>query len=268
MKRVACLIPVYNSAEGLKKSLDSLEGLNSEFDVVVVDDGSEPAIDFDRSRYSFDIQLARLNQNQGIEGALNEGLRLIQQAGYEFIARLDAGDCMVPGRIDKQIEFLDAEPNCGVVGTWVEMVDGDDQPLYRLMHPTTHEGILQKHRFNTGIAHPSVMMRTSLIPQVGLYSSKYKAAEDFDLWLRIQKIAELRNIDECLVRKEISTASISAKQHERQTFSRLRLLCREFAWMEPRSYAGLVHCAASFLFSYSTVAYLRQKWQPRRPSRA
>ncbi len=259
MKRVAFLIPVYNNSEGLRKSLQSLHEQEDLFDVVVVDDGSVPKLRLDKTAYSFDIELLHLAENQGIEAALNEGVRWIDSQGYEFIARLDAGDSVVAGRVEKQLEFLDSEPGCGVVGTWVEMVDADEQFLFELRHPTSHQGIVTKHRTNNALAHPSVMLRTNVLREVGLYSSKYKAAEDFDLWLRIQTNAELRNIGECLVRKELSTASISARRRRRQTLSRMKLLCREFAWSDYRSYAGLAHCACSFLFSYSAVAYCKQR---------
>jgi glycosyltransferase involved in cell wall biosynthesis len=259
MNRVAVLIPVFNNVDGLKKSLQSLNDSAENFDVVVVDDGSTPKLQFDVAEYRFKVVVLCLDKNEGIEGALNAGVRWIDFHGYEFIARLDAGDCVVPGRIEKQIAFMDAEPDCAVVGSWVEIVDANNKRLFELRHPTSHQGIVGKHRFNTALAHPSVMIRTKVLRDVGLYSSEYKAAEDFDLWLRIQEIAELRNIGECLVRKELSAASISARRRRRQTFSRMRLLSREFDWFDWKSYFGMLHCAASFLFSYSAVAYVRQK---------
>ena len=92
MHRVAYLIPVFNDQCGLNKSLQSLAESEGGFDVVVVDDGSTPCIAVEQNEFPFSVRLISLDENQGIEAALNSGAEWIEREGYEFVARLDAGD--------------------------------------------------------------------------------------------------------------------------------------------------------------------------------
>lgn len=56
--------------------------------------------------------------------SLNKGLQLARD---EYIARIDADDIMLPTRLAKQVEFLDANPEIAVVGSHLRLIDEEEK---------------------------------------------------------------------------------------------------------------------------------------------
>ena len=108
MPRIAVLIPVYNDQEGLNRTLKSLENeVEEQVDVVVVDDGSLIPMTTYSKISIHNIKLVRAEENIGIEATLNMGVKYILDEGYEFIARIDAGDEILHNRFSKQVSYLE-----------------------------------------------------------------------------------------------------------------------------------------------------------------
>src|SRR5207247_1521584 len=115
-------IPCYNDQEGLLRSLKSIHYDTAKFAVLIVDDGSEIAVQhahllpFISSGFSIDI--ITLPANQGITKALNTGLRWLQQKkGFDFVARLDCGDICDKNRFYQQVQFLRTHTEIDLVGS-------------------------------------------------------------------------------------------------------------------------------------------------------
>src|SRR5690606_17332054 len=125
------------------------------------------------------IFLVQLESNQGIEKALNHGLRFIQNKDYQYIGRLDAGDKAHSNKFFRQIEYLDNNPNTYLLGTWGNIVDEDGNHLYFLKHPAQFDQIKKKMYFNSCFIHPTVIFRKEIIDTVGFYPENRKSAEDY-----------------------------------------------------------------------------------------
>jgi hypothetical protein len=67
--------------------------------------------------------------------------------------------------------------------------------------------------------HSSVMMRTALVRRLGGYRSAFRAAEDYDLWLRLAEAAGVANLATDLVQYRRHAASQSQRDAVRQAFS-------------------------------------------------
>ena len=109
--RICVLIPVWNNQEGLLSTLEALARDEAPYDILVVDDGSQPPVSCGEQYGIHRTTILRLSENQGIENALNAGLERILGWGTSYVARLDASDLPVPGRIGKQAHFLDHHPD-------------------------------------------------------------------------------------------------------------------------------------------------------------
>jgi glycosyltransferase involved in cell wall biosynthesis len=118
--RIAVLIPVYNENGRLRETLESLRAQSVAFTAVLVDDGSTPPLQVDVRAYEYPIVLHRMARNGGIEAALNAGLELIEEQGFELVARLDVGDRCAPTRLATQQAFLDEHEDVHLVGSDVE----------------------------------------------------------------------------------------------------------------------------------------------------
>jgi len=253
---IVVLIPVFNDPEGIVRTLDSLLVAERPTGTVtlVVDDGSEPPVDIDPSRYrDLHFEVVRLRWNQGIEGALNTGLAWARERGCSFVARLDSGDRIDARRLPLQLDFLRRNPDVGVVATDVLFVDEADRPLFTFRVPVDDAGIRRRMHLNSCLPHFSVMMRRTVLDQIGDYSTAYPAAEDYDLFFRILRGSKAAGMALPLVTTTHASRSISVQRRRRQLVSRLRLQRANFAAGVPQSYYGIAITMLLFLVPGSWI---------------
>jgi len=228
---VVVLIPHFNNLEGLGDSIKSISCTRS-LTVLIVDDGSEsvqyptPEWVSDLEKNSgFAIQVNSLEENKGIEAALNQGLEFIlENMKPRYIARLDAGDICHPDRFDLQCDFLDGHQDIYLLGSWVEVADENQKKLYTLRMPLEHEVIRKKMQISVCFIHPSVMFRTTAFEEISGYPSDYPAAEDFALFFDFVKRFKTANLGETLVRIERRRSGISASNRRQQLLSRMKII--------------------------------------------
>jgi len=121
--RVSVLLPVWNGEAFLEQAMESiLRQTLSSFELIVIDDGSTDrtaaiAEEF-ASRDTRVRVLRRLHER--FSGTLNAG---IAAARGEYVARMDADDISLPVRLQKQVAYLDANPECVAIGPWIEVVN-------------------------------------------------------------------------------------------------------------------------------------------------
>lgn len=230
MRKLIVLIPYYNVPKDLVSSITSIKE-SFLVDILLVDDGSEEKCDLRHIQEVYtngSVYLLTLEQNQGIEKALNAGLNWIISKNYEFIGRLDAGDLCLPDRFGKQLNFLENNKEVSLVGTWVNMVNEQQEVQFVLKHPTSHHDITNKMYFNSCFVHPSVVFRVSVLSVVGLYPENRKAAEDYAFFFKITKHFKVANMDEVLLNYVISPNSISSLKRKQQIKSRLKVILDHF----------------------------------------
>ena len=161
------------------------------------------------------------DSNIGLANSLN---RLLLCAKGDYIARMDADDISYKERLEKQVAFLDNNTSYQVVATDRINIDEDGKQIQ-----TKHIVVNNKSDFNSAmmysniITHPTVMMSKQLIISLGGYRD-FKAAQDYDLWLRAIKCkTNFYTIPEVLLKYRIRGNSISnqnvIKQHSYMMFA-------------------------------------------------
>ena len=239
---IALLIPVYNRQELLDRTLASLTE-DIPLDVVVVDDGSDPPISVKPGTTDKPVTVIRLEENAGIAGALTAGLRHILDKGYEFIARLDAGDVPVEGRFGKQLAFLREHENHALVGTLATYRQGPSGIDDLGAIPTESRALKRRIHLRNCFAHPCVMYRASAVRAVGMYGP-YPSVEDYEYWLRFARHFEVANLPEVLTHLDRDPESLSIKNRKRDERYMMLMQLKHFDPWLPESYIGL---ARSFL---------------------
>ena len=160
MNKVVLLIPYYNNSEGLIKSLKSIDP-DEELDVIVIDDGSKNKFDELILQNSFKakgtLYFEYLEQNLGIEFALNHGLKISIAKKYKYTARLDCGDVCLGKRFAIQSEFLEQNPEIKIVGSNVLAVDSSDVYLYAINLPLDDKSIKNNMYLNSMLIHPAIL---------------------------------------------------------------------------------------------------------------
>lgn len=228
---VILLIPHYKNIEGLYVSLSSIDK-NENLDILIVDDGSNITIDEDKLKLSFlgkgQVFFEYLEENSGIEIALNKGLNFILNKKYKYTARLDCGDICIKDRFNIQENFLEANQDIALVGTNVNFLDTEGKLLYTLTVPEKDKQIRKKMFINAMHIHPTIMFRNSILKTIGLYPVAYKAAEDYAFFFNVINSFKVANINKVLVKCEINPNGISTLLRKKQAKNRIKLILKNF----------------------------------------
>ena len=161
MTRVSILMPVYNTRpEHLREAMDSMLAQTfTDFEFLILNDCStDPQVEeVVKSYHDPRIVYAVNERNLGISGSRN---RLLDMAQGEYLAVMDHDDFSFPSRLEKQVAFLDAHPDVGIVGSLVEnMTNGTVAP-----RPADDVGIKKMLMIHCNLSHPSCMIRRSVLP--------------------------------------------------------------------------------------------------------
>lgn len=260
---LSVFITVFNNLKGLRYSLDSIaqEGAPcDDFVVVVIDDGSQPAIDIQQQDYpSFELIVVH-QENQGVEAAANAGLSYCQNLNKRYIARLDAGDECTNQRLHKQLAFLEEHPEYAVVGGAMDVIEQVSRsPIYTLHYPLSEQEIRNAMHVNCAFSNPAVMMRTSATRAVGWYSNRFAAAEDYDYLFRLVKKFPCANLPDVILRYEDNPSGISHSKRQRQFWSRIKIQLRYFDYRNKYSYYGLLRSIFVYLMPTKLIRIFRPR---------
>ena len=238
---IIVLIPHYNNIEGLKQSLLSISRSVIPVDILIVDDGSNIAIEENALRLIYpSTKVIFSSENHGIEHALNRGLRyILDHESYKYVARCDAEDVCAPERFLKQREFLEDNPDVFLVGSWAIFVDPSNRPLWKFCPPVEHKHIQRQMFLNNMFCHPTVICRVEMFKEVGFYSTQHPSAEDYALFFKVTRRFHVANIPEYLVRTFVTPRGISLGWRHQQLRSRIRIILDNFDF-SPWAFYGLM----------------------------
>ena len=226
--KVSILLPIKNAEETLDETILSI--LTQDFDnfellcVVAPSQDSSLAVAQKWASTDMRVKVYLDAESSGIAGQCNFGLSI---AKGEYIAICNADDLNMPNRLLAQIHYLDKHKNVGVVGSDI-LTFGKIQTYWRM--PSHPEEIKATMLFRGAIANPSAMFRRSILEKNDIrYDNSFEsAAEDLDLWVKLSKVTELRNLNFPLVRYRVwerqatSVNGISMSQNAARV--RLKLL--------------------------------------------
>ncbi len=226
---VSVVMSVHNGAFCLAKTLDSIlsqEGV--EFEFVIVNDGSTDKSSQILTEYAQrDSRLRIIHQeNMGLTCALIRGCEAVRG---EFIARQDAGDISLPGRLESQVALLRGQKDCAFVSCWTDVVGPNAEFLYtsrgtgfastpvNILSPQAKWGVLDGPTH-----HSSVMFRAKQYALCGGYRPEFYFGQDWDLWYRLASLGTFCTLQKRLCVCSITLNSISAsRRKEQERFARL-----------------------------------------------
>lgn len=195
MPVVSVLMPVKGDCADLPMAIQSvLEQTFTDWELVICKD----AIGDVSERYLADLVKRdfriRVVETVGLNlpTALNVAL---SECYGEFIARFDSDDVMLPERLSQQVVFLTKNPNYVVCGGQVILIGAKNElfvmpPFYDLRDKDLKRRLYYKCPF----AHPAATIRSVALKEVKGYSSRYRFAEDFELWFRLARLGKFANL--------------------------------------------------------------------------
>ncbi|WP_161936840.1 glycosyltransferase [Tepidimonas taiwanensis] len=155
-----------------------------DFELLIVVNGDQRDVieESIKERYAYDQRVKIYSTPiHHLTFSLNLGLHY---AKADLIARMDADDISTPDRLEKQLEFMQKNPDTIVLGASANIIDESGRVVNTIVPPLDDKSIRIQLRYRNPIFHPSVMFRKSVIIQEGGYGGGIYA-EDYDLWLRL-----------------------------------------------------------------------------------
>jgi glycosyltransferase involved in cell wall biosynthesis len=188
---ISVLLPARDAALTVGRALDSILGQTFRgLEVLAVDDGSrDETLSVLRAAARADPRVQLLHGGgRGLPAALNLAL---SRARGRYVARMDADDESLPGRLERSRAALEADSTLWAVGTQVEIFR-EDRPvtpnmrLYeRWLNSLTDPARLARERFiESPLCHPSTLIRREALDRAGGWREG-DFPEDYQLWLEL-----------------------------------------------------------------------------------
>jgi len=203
------------------------------FELLIIDDGSTDGTqdclnDFADAR----IRVVRNDSNEGLTRSLRRGVSL---ARGKYIARLDADDVALPGRLEQQVRFLDDHDDVIIVGGGCVLMDEAGKPFAIQRQPENDLTIRWVSLLINPFVHSTVMVRQRTLCEHGLnYDEAFDTAQDYDLWTRLIQHGKGANLPTPLIRYRVRSG-ITRQKRERQIEHAKFIAARTIRAALPRS---------------------------------
>jgi glycosyltransferase involved in cell wall biosynthesis len=229
---ITVLLSTYNDAHFLPEAINSIFTQSfPDFELLIIDDGStDGTADWLARLTDPRLRVLRNPSNRGLTFSLNRGL---DAARGRYVARMDADDLAEPRRLAAQFAFMEANPDVGIVGSSRTLIDEAGRFIAEACSTEGDLAIRWKCLLGSPFAHPTVMLRRSVLERHGLRYREVPRAEDFDLWPRLLAHTRGANLPQPLLQYRLRERSTHGKadqlaQHDRIALSAIRQLVPGF----------------------------------------
>jgi glycosyltransferase involved in cell wall biosynthesis len=224
MAAVSVIIPTFNRADRVIRAISSvLEQTFIDFEIIVVDDGSSDKTEKAVARFKDRIKYIAHPANLGVSAARNTG---IKNSSAPFIAFLDSDDHWLPEKLEVQMLFFETNTNalaCQTEEIWIRK-GRRVNPRKKHLKPS---GDIFEPSLKLCLVSPSaVMLRRSLLDDVGLFDENLPVCEDYDLWLRIACRHPVYLIQQPLIIKEGGHSDQLSSRHKGMDRFRIEALLK------------------------------------------
>ena len=193
---VSVIIPTFNRGYCVAESIRSVLA-QGELELIVVNDGSKDATVKELASFPT-IQVINLAENRGVSYARNKGL---ERARGSLICFLDSDDLWEEGKLKAQVQWMQLHPECMAVYTdeiWIR----NGVRVNPMKKHQKFSGDIFRQCLPLCIVSPSsVMLRKSILDEVGGFDELMPVCEDYDLWLRIAVRYSFKFLKEKLILK-------------------------------------------------------------------
>lgn len=190
--RVSVVIPTFNRGWILSEAIESILTQDfSDFELIIVDDGSwddTPAV---LNRYGDDI-IVRNQNNLGVSAARNAGVRA---GSGTYVAFLDSDDLWHKEKLSNQVDFFIQNRDAMICQTNEIWIRNGVRVNPKDIHKKRSGMIFMPSLLRCMVSPSAVMMRRELFEIVGLFDEGLPACEDYDLWLRVSLRHPIHLID-------------------------------------------------------------------------
>jgi glycosyltransferase involved in cell wall biosynthesis len=215
MAEIAIVMPVFNRERSVGAAIESVLAQEfGDFELLIVDDGSrDGTVEAIRAYDDPRIRLILQDVNRGGNAARNRG---VSEATAPLVAFIDSDDAFLPHKLGFLVAFFARRPDVDALIDSFELVyppETGKPPAPRLNpvldgSPEIEQAIFDRRVFK---ATPAISARRDAILRAGMFDETLRRRQDFDLMLRLTRVARCATTDAILWTKRWSADAISAK---------------------------------------------------------
>ena len=227
--KISVLTPIYNTnPEHLREMIESvLSQTYTDFEFILLNDSPENTA-LEQQILSYKDKRIRYEKNEHNIGISASRNKLLSMAKGEYIAVLDHDDICAPDRFEKEVRYLDENPDVGVVSGNITFFPDDPHTTH---YPTENLAIKCAMLEGCYLAHTAAMIRKSVLDKHHLsYEEDYSPSEDYMLWIRLIGVTMFHNLPDVLVRYRCYAHNTSHRQQAKMDDKTLQI--RDIAYKE------------------------------------
>lgn len=220
---VSVIIPCYNAENYIAATLHSItEQSYAAVEIIVVDDGSKDnSAKIVAAIAGSDSRITLVSKpNTGVANSRNVGIGL---ATGEYIAFLDADDLFKPDNLAAKVAYLQQHPTIGLVHSAEERFQSETGATVAVITGRGGQVLPLLLAMSTNVIHSpsSVVVRKSLLDEVGHFDTNLSTSADWQMWVRLAKRTAFGYLDQALVRYRI---------HSQQMHNNIPLMERDMVY--------------------------------------
>ncbi len=256
MTKISVIIPAYNAEKTIQETIESvLEQTLSDFEIIIIDDGSQDATvdiistfsDFRIKAFSYANAGACVSRNRGFTHSVGE-----------FIAFLDADDLWKPDKLKSQLQALENNPKADVAYSWSDCIDEESKFLrrggYSRASGDVYPQLLLLNFLENG-SNP--LIRRQAITDIGGFDESLPAGQDWDFYLRLAINRKFVLVPRKQILYRASTGSISSNLDNLEAGS-VQVINQAFK-QAPESLQKLKRGSLGNLYKYLAFKILSEK---------
>jgi len=254
---VSIVTPSFNQARFLEDTIRSVLAQDyPNIEYIIVDGGStDGSVEIIR-RYADRLAWWVSEPDRGQTDALNKGFA---RARGQIFAWLNSDDTYEPHAVREAVEFLQAHPEVGLVYGDANYIDAEGRVMGRF--PAAPTDYRKLRRGYVHVPQQAAFFRGDLWRQVGPLDPTFYFAMDYDLWVRLAKVSEVRYVPRLWANFRIHGDAKTIKDDDRCWPEMLRVHFREGGrWVSP--------IVAKYYLRRALAPALRLRWQWRLRGRA
>jgi glycosyltransferase involved in cell wall biosynthesis len=215
---VSAAVITYNQKELLKDCIESILSQDyPNFEIVVADDGSldgtkELLLEYQEKYGEEKFKLVIAEKNQGITPNSNAAHFA---CNGKYISWIGGDDLMLPGKLSKQVEYMESNPDCTICYHNVEVFDSDTGKTLKYWNSKNNKSSYIEGTVEVSLKHGvfncacTNMVRRSKTPKHG-YETRLPIASDWMYWIEtLENGGTINYIDEVLAKYRVHSKNIT-----------------------------------------------------------
>jgi glycosyltransferase involved in cell wall biosynthesis len=209
MPLISVIVPAYNAEKTIRETIESVINQTfSDWELIVVNDGSQD----NTVEVVSQIKDSRIKvfsyENAGLPASRNRGF---DKAEGEFISFLDSDDLWTPDKLEEQLKALRANTKAAVAYSWTDYIDKSSNFLHPGRHLSFSGDVYSKLLVRNFLENGSnALIKREALNEVGGFNESLRAAEDWDMWLRLGAKYHFVAVEKPQILYRVSTNSMSA----------------------------------------------------------